>query len=189
MWVAIDIDGVIGDHVAHLINVLKMKGVLDRDFSKEDVNRWDSSIGGYGFKEVFEKHLLDADFIMGIPVIEGAPEVIKALKDRYNILIVTARPDYTYDLTREWLDNVGVVYDKLLVGIGDERVDLGVDVLIDDNPYTVSKFALRGGLGVIFNQPWNESLEQVGIDPPMDRIIRVYNWVEIGEYLLSERFG
>lgn len=182
MWLAIDIDGVLGDHVLHLINHLKQKGVLDCNFSKIDVDTWDSMIGGYGFKEIFEMHLFDRDFIMGIPVIEGAVEAISELRRYHKIVIVTARPEFARDATVEWLGLNGFSYDDLLIGVGSERVDLDVDVLVDDNPNTIVEFVARDRVGIIFSQPWNMSLD------PTDaggKFLRFDNWRDIKNYILG----
>lgn len=182
MRLAVDIDGVLGDHVSHLISHLKSKGVLDDSFSKNDVNRWDSMIGGYGFKEIFEMHLFDRDFILGIPVIEGAVKAINELSRYYKIIIVTARPEFTRDATIEWLDLKGFRYDELLVGLGPDRVLLDVDILIDDNPHAIIGFVSRGGTGIIFSQPWN-----LDVDPPKTsgKFLRFDNWCDIKRYILG----
>ncbi len=186
MWLAVDIDGVLGDHVLHLIEYLKDKGVLDSGFTKDNIDRWDSLIGGKGFKEVFEAHLFDREFVLGIPVIEGAVEAIRRLRGVYKVLIVTARPRYAYGSTMEWLKRNGFEFDRFEIDVGDERVNLGVDILIDDNPYTILDFVRSGGLGIIFTQPWNKSLEYNPNDM-VGRLVRFDKWGDIVDYLLNLR--
>jgi len=186
MKVAVDIDGVLGDHVLYLIEHLKRKGILDDGFSKENVNKWDSMIAGHGFKEIFEMHLLDRDFVTNIPVIEGSVDAIREIKRYYRVIIVTARPRYTYDATVDWLVSNGFEYDEFIIGLGPERVDLDVDVLIDDNPYTVLEFVSRGGHGIIFSQPWNQSVDISRVNESYPgKLVRLGNWRKIRDLLLD----
>ena len=188
MKVAVDIDGVLGDHVLYLIEYLKRKGVVDDGFSKEHVNRWDSMIAGHGFKEIFEMHLLDREFVTNIPVIEGSVDAIREIKRYYKVIIVTARPQYAYEATVDWLVSNGFEYDEFIIGLGPERVDLDVDVLIDDNPYTVLEFVSRGRNGIIFSQPWNQSVDISRINESFPgKLVRLGNWRKIRDLLLGIR--
>lgn len=188
MKVAVDIDGVLGDHVQYLIEHLKRKGVLDEGFSKEHVNRWDAMIAGRGFKEIFEMNLLDRDFVSNIPVIEGSVDAIRAIKRYYKVIIVTARPRYAYDSTVEWLVSNGFEYDEFIIELGPERVDLDVDILIDDNPYTILEFVSRGRYGIIFSQPWNQFLDISQVNERLPgKLVRVGDWRKIRDILLDIR--
>lgn len=185
--IIIDIDGVLADHVDHLIRRFREMRILPEDFTKENVDRWDSIIGGLKFRDAFESQIIHDEFILGMPPIDGSVDAVNKLYEEYRVILVSARPRYTEESTIKWLKMHGYRYNELYIDIGEERVQIGGEVLIDDNPYTTVKFAERGGISIIYAQPWNNidtsSLANIG-----DRIFRIGSWDRIVS-LINEILG
>lgn len=179
--IGIDVDGVLAEHVPHLIKYLKRE-CDGLKLEKEDVSSWNINICGLDFKSLYEKYLRHKDFIYEIPVIEGAVEGVEKLSRRHRILIVTNRPSYSAEDTYIWLKNNGFEFHSLIVGSELDRVNLGIDILIDDNPYAIIKFARTGRESLLYYQPWNRKLFDM-LDWNRDyrglKIIKCRSWGDI----------
>src|SRR6218665_2206762 len=110
--IAIDIDDVLAGFMGHVhlwANARTGAQLTLDDYHTND-DYWDY------YESIWERHgirdKLSIDAYLedqasdqsGIPVIEGAREVIHALKAKYDIVFLTARPSYQKDATRKWLD-------------------------------------------------------------------------------------
>ena len=111
-----DIDGVLADHVTHLLKYLNRNGCRDLNvIKKEDVSRWNIEICGIDFKTLFEEYLKNEDFILKMPIIHDASKSIRTLSSYYKIFIITNRPAYSGDATYKWLKKNGIVFHSLLI--------------------------------------------------------------------------
>ena len=178
-----DIDGVLTDHVTYMLEFIRGTILKDVDMTKEDVDSWDKLIGGYSFKTIFEKCLEYDDFLRNMPVIEGAVEGVNRLVEKFHVIIVTARPASTAEETYIWLRKNGFQFHTLLVGNTVDRTLLNIDVLIDDNPHAITGFAMRGGLSIVYSQPWNKRLP-----PDADEYIENGNIMRFEEWSGITRF-
>lgn len=181
--IAVDIDGVLTDHVTYMLEFIRGTILKDVDMTKEDVDSWDKLIGGYSFKTIFEKCLEYDDFLRNMPVIEGAVEGVNRLVEKFHVIIVTARPASTAGETYIWLRKNGFQFHTLLVGNTVDRTLLNIDVLIDDNPHAITGFAMRGGLSIVYSQPWNKRLP-----PDADEYIENGNIMRFEEWSGITRF-
>lgn len=103
-----------------------------------------------------------------------AVEIINQLFSKHQISIITARPLCFRDVTTEWLGhhkvsyhNISFTEDKL-----QECMNSRVDVLIDDAPHYAIEFALNKRPVILFEQPYNISIDK-------DLIYRATNWKEV----------
>ncbi len=184
--IAVDIDGVLTDHVTYLLSYLRKDLLKDIEMSKDDIDSWDSVIGGYSFKTIFERCLNDLSFIRDMPVIDGAVESVNQLAGKFHIIIVTARPAFSAMETYRWLKRNGFEFHTLFVGETIDRTELNIDVLIDDNPYSVTAFAKRGRLSIVYSQPWNLKLPpEADMYVRSGNIVRLNTWDEISSYLIK----
>ena len=77
---------------------------------------------------------------------ERAKEVINKLKTEQNyIYIITSRkqPHFSnlYQLTKDFLDNSGILYDELIVGCEDKNtfcIENDIEIMIDDEPQNIT---------------------------------------------------
>lgn len=181
MWkIGVDVDGVLADHVPHLLNYLNEDRCKESRLQREDISHWNISICGRDFKSLFEDYLKNKDFILEMPVIEGAVKGVRKLSSNYMISIVTNRPAYSAEATYRWLRKNRIEFHSLLVGRDIDRLYMGIDILIDDNPYAAIEFASKKGLSILYSQPWNMTMPRV---IKSRNIIRCNTWDEIIDVL------
>lgn len=118
-----------------------------------------------------------------LPVI-GAVDGILALKDSYDLYIVTAKPEALKDQTYRWLHKhfyhafKDVYFTNHFLGEGPRRSkgeicrELGIDLFIDDSLENAYSIATVGVPVLLFDTPWN----QEDVAPP---IHRVKGWEQI----------
>jgi len=83
---------------------------------------------------------------MKVDVKENAKEIIEKIKNEGNeIYIITARsqPRFKdpYNLTKDFLDNNNIVYDKIIVNCEDKYTyckENGIEIMIDDEPQNIN---------------------------------------------------
>ena len=74
--------------------------------------------------------------------------------------MVSAQREHCEDLTDEWLDTWG--FDFKEKHYTQHKWSIDVDVLIDDSPKKLNKFAARSvnhGKAICFKQPWNKECQ------------------------------
>ncbi len=123
-----------------------------------------------------------------IAVQEDAREVIEALREKYDIVFISARPATQKDETRRWLDeHIGTdiplyiaahpALQQTLQSKGEICHELGVSLLIDDNiDHCMSALEYDTDAILFGNYGWNEHAP--------DDMKRCYTWREVGELLL-----
>ena len=177
MKIGIDIDGVISDFVTSFRVVVKERYGIE--FGYEDIREHDLyKVLGISEKEALE--LIIATFDYDINTQPDAVDCIKKLKKNHEIIIVTARPKITEEITKKWLKEKGIAYDKLIFiteGNKHQAVNEGFDVIIDDHLKEIIRWFEKVPLVLIYNHPWNKSLNI------KNNFERVFNWKNILERL------
>ena len=123
--------------------------------------------------EVIKTMVQQKNFFLEIPVKQNSQKVIKELKNKYDIYIVSAALLYPNSLYEKyiWLrENFNFIEKEKIVFCGDKRIIQG-DILIDDNDFNLEFFS---GRKIIYSSPHNL------LD---DRFERVKNWDEIQKIL------
>lgn len=112
--------------------------------------------------------------------VDGAIDALNALSNAgLSIVVVTCRLRSCEGLTRVWLRQAGVPYDKLLfVGEKAERC-LEWAVLVEDAAHHALAVAERGVPICLLNHPWNRSLA------PHPLILRADSWRQATGLILS----
>ena len=110
--IAIDVDGVLADMHTPCFQLLGLK------LTSDDVKRWDFfedlQIDRRQFWETY-KRLWKEHYEM-IPLIEEeAATIIAKLREKFEVHIVTSRPEETYSGTILWLKYRGITYDKIIL--------------------------------------------------------------------------
>ena len=111
----------------------------------------------------------------------GAVETIKRLRrDGHKIYIVTARDsefhDDPYALSKRWLDENNIEYDKLIVNAREKAPICkaeNIDLFIDDQLFNCIQIAKEGIKTIRIS---NEEKE-------LDNVVNVKNWEEIYKYI------
>lgn len=158
MKVAIDVDGVLADHVPAVLSLIRRENP-DFSMTKADIQTWDEalpSISSDMKKEVMEAES-DPEFIKSMPPVEGAIEATNQLaSEGHEIIIVTSRPESLLPATHEWLKAHEIPHrrEESLSTNGVSKSIADAEVLIDDFPGNLHEFR-NGRFGILFEQPWN----------------------------------
>ena len=125
-----------------------------------------------------------------LDVIEGAKEYIEKLKnDGHIIVIITGRDNGEYKdpytMTKKWLKEKGILYDKLIFTNGYKNGKQGkaasclendIDVMIDDSARICKECFQNNITTLIMDKPSNRDETEIA---------RVHNWKEIYEFITN----
>lgn len=163
--------------------VLGGTGVKDvKAYEFNDMLGWPPEMKGQFFKDRLE-------YIMSSAVIkEDAKEVINRLHDKgCKIIIISFRKAKylkdPYMLTKTWLDENGVKYDKIYVDTGskvDECIESKVNLFIDDKESHCEEVSEAGIDVILFTNAYNTE---------ETRFVRKDNWKDIEKYIEEKYNG
>lgn len=190
--IAIDIDDVLADQAAAFVDYSnKQWGTNLRvsDYTEHWAELW-----GVDVDEVRVRSDMYHDSGT-IGRFEHKPEalpVLRRLRDRYSLVIVTSRRRIVKDETLNWIQQhfEGLFDDIHFAGFFDDLsdakwshtkaevvVELGADYLIDDQPKHCLATAEAGVDSILFgNYPWNQ------LDELPSRVARCNNWADEERY-------
>lgn len=193
--VAVDIDDVLVPHFGELARFASesfgIRLTADEMFYAGTVNAIMRRTG-LDKEEIMSRidaYLVSDEFY--IDPLPGSVEVLTKLAKKYDLVIVTARPQPMKDLTITWLEkHFPELFSQVRV-VGHERWglgaapkghafrELGVSILIDDHPTHCRAAHEQGIRALRFGEyPWSDSE-----DLP-DGVEAVRNWGEVAEKLL-----
>lgn len=166
LTIGLDIDGVIGDFHQMLLNLAeKHVDIPEEEKSKyklKDMEGVSSEVQDKVFDEAFSERQL-----VNIPIVSGAVETVNKWHDAgHKIIILTARTEHWKDQTEDWLDKIGIKYDKLIFddNKGEVAAKEGIDFFLDDKPENVAEMHAHDIDAYLFSQPWNEDSDLPRID-------------------------
>ncbi len=122
--------------------------------------------------------------------IHGAIEVLKKLSEKYELIIITAKPEELREQTIFWLNthlpNIfsDIVFTNHFQGEGLKRnkgdvcLELGIEAFVDDAIHNAESVASVGIPVLLLDTPWNKKFKETEL------IKRVQNWEEIEQILL-----
>lgn len=186
MKIGIDIDGVVLDfertmrYYAEYYDILiQGKGKVNDDFNYLNNYDWNK----------FEKDEFIREYlILGTntcSLVPGSKEIILMLHDKGNeILFITARGSVNKETKKEVskvLERHEIPYDKIYFETTDKvRIckELGIDVMIDDNP-NICNSLKNAGIKTIYFKDNDRNLEN------SDFLYTVSNWGEILRYFMN----
>lgn len=183
MRIGIDIDEIIA---ATLDAMMKYhNGMYGTSLKQADVfsyKLWE--VWGGSEEEARQKwhEFFETDHFMGICPIAGAFVALSVLKERgHELFAITARPHHIAKKTEDWLDEhfpavfSGVRFANThgLSGSKHKKselcIELGIGVLVEDDPRHAIDCADNGVDVILFDYPWNQ------VELP-ERVQRVYSW-------------
>ncbi|HOV82777.1 MAG TPA: hypothetical protein PLN19_08320 [Methanothrix sp.] len=174
--IAVDIDGVLADQVSAVLKEIeKDYGVR---YNRGDVirARWRFAGGDIGTE--IARLLADPDYVMRVPILDGAQEAIKQLSC-HDLLVVTARRPNAEEATRRWLQQ----HFPCLVSYHHARTGtkqiVPSDVLIDDLDMNIVEFVRSDSRrrGILFQHPW--SLNDTDIGDYADQVYYCRGWQSV----------
>ena len=181
MRIAVDVDGVLADHVSAVLSRLRTE---HEDFTrtKSSMTHWDEQLPelNTSLKPEIEAAESDPAFILNMPPIDGAIKGTTTLADRgHELVIVTARPEENLQMTLDWLEANSIPHscEEILSTRGQMKTISDAEVLIDDFPGHIRDFAKTGKYAILFVQPWNESQVDELTNSP--RIFAAQGWGQV----------
>ncbi|WP_424016245.1 5' nucleotidase, NT5C type (plasmid) [Halorientalis pallida] len=196
MRIAVDVDGVLADHVSAVLSQLRAE---HDEFAKvkSEMTHWDEPLPELdtSLKPAIEAAESEPAFIRNMPPVEGAIEWTTELADRgHELIIVTARPEAILPATHEWLEanDIPNRREESLSTRGEMKTIADAEILIDDFPGHIRDFAAAGKEAILFVQPWNKSEVDELTESP--RIFAAEDWEQVPTiveslYEASEREG
>ncbi len=151
----------------------------------------------------------EADELGRLEVVPGAAEALRDLSERYEIRVVTARPESTREATVSWLDARGMG-DVLAGGKGSDaglhfanptpgaaplhgqppgrasKTELSIpwSAFVEDHLDTALAFAKRGITSCLLAVPWHAP-GGAGDDEDPPNLVRVASWADASRVLLA----
>jgi 5'(3')-deoxyribonucleotidase len=156
LTIAVDMDGVLVEQVAPVLQ--KLKKEADVDLNKYDITDWEYPFRGTNIKVEIERAEQDEQFVRDMPLMKDAREALEVLSKRFDIVIATSRDPLTDAWSRDWLSVHGIPYTRLINTHSEGKVLSGVDLLIDDYIGNIKQFIRNGSpdrQAILFAQPWN----------------------------------
>ena len=154
----VDVDGPLADFVAASLEIIN-EG-LKTPYVKEDIKTYKI------FKTIPEeyrpkwlKRCQAPGFCQTIPVVDGAREAVKWMREWGQVKIVSApmwdAPTWVYDRCK-WLEALGI--DRGEIHFTDDKAGVDGDVFIDDLSGNLTSWANRhpSGIPVLWGMPYNE---------------------------------
>lgn len=162
MQIGVDLDGVVSDFVSTFIHVVKEKYSVQLEPSQIYVHDLFLVLG---ITEIDAFSLVLETLSRNLDVVEGAREALAQLKANHKIVIITARPPQTFELTNRWLKRKRIPYNKLhyLIEGNKHQTELELDVFVDDHLREIIRFCGKVKKLVVFDRPWNKSLNVLGL--------------------------
>jgi hypothetical protein len=155
----LDLDGVLGDHVAILLpRILQRHGVA---LARAGLTSWTMRIGATSsLSEEILAGFTDPSFVMSMPMCRGARGLLRAIAAcGASACVVTSRPPACRATTLAWITHKRLEIEE--VAFLPERTKSGsnVDILVDDYHGNVEEF-LSGteGAAILLRRPWSGQL-------------------------------
>ncbi len=186
--IGIDIDGVLGD--SDRIFRKYIKKYFGFNLTRQDVKDFFyEKVLGIPQKEMekFWQDFTDKKGWLEIPLLSGAKTALDYLKTKYQIIIITSRPDAIKDLTLKWLEKNNIPYDKIYFveeKKGENKLQkilsngLLIKTFIEDRLDISLEFVKEGIKVLLFDYPWNKTEQKID-----SNIIRINGWKEALSYL------
>jgi len=180
--VGVDLDGVCADHTEAFRRVV----AAERQVSPESLSEersWGYAEWGIDDEEFERLHrigVVSYRMLRHMPVVEGAAEALWRLSDAGMWIRSITHRLYTNwghaaaaGDTAYWLDEVRIPYRDLCFVGGKSAVD--ADVYVEDSPHNVDALRIQGKYVIVFDQPYNRSIEGP----------RAHSWEEAEEQITN----
>jgi len=170
MRILLDCDGVMGDLVTPLLEELNKR--YGTEFTKEQVDCWELSDCLHMSKSRIFEVLQMPRFAATIPVMSGAKEVIRHLRSKHDVIVVTASvhtsETWCHDRIK-WLYKHFGIHSKDVVFTHRKDLIPG-DIFVDDKVENVQGWQSvhSSGHALLMDQPYNQGWDSVGLHRVVD---------------------
>jgi uncharacterized HAD superfamily protein len=173
MIVGVDIDGVLANQIEGVLPRIKRR--LGINLGYEDITHFRLPLGDSDVAVEILDAMTSPDYLLSMPVHDGAHELLQWLAERHTVKLITARPATAIGPTRQWLAQNDLPYHELVAATEALKSRHGTDVLIDDYVGNLAEFLERSdGVGIVLEQPWNTDRSEL------------LAWLQNGRLLLAE---
>jgi len=157
--ISLDVDGVLADTMRLWIRLWNRRS--GRKLEYEDLVEWDfwRRLGISG-KEFMELMRMAWRMWRELPPTEpDLADKVARLRALGRVDLVTARPRDVEKYTLLWLEAHGITFDDIVwMRSSRMKARLDYDVFIDDSPLLLEGCALKPGLLLIYDRPWNRNI-------------------------------
>jgi 5'(3')-deoxyribonucleotidase len=174
--IAVDVDGVLADQVSPVLERINSRYSLK--LTKRDITEWDLKIEDTNIKIEIERALLERDYVLSLPVIQGAKDGMEYLYQNYYVTVATARPKKTEAATIEWV-SLHFRYHDFCNTIEKGKGCVQSDFLIDDYIPNIEEFSKNRGVGLLFSQPWNRERKRLENLIRENKVLCCRNWKDV----------
>ena len=189
--IAIDADEVLADTLPAFVNWVNK--THNKNFSYEEIKKnnqnlrsdtkskeeWFKLVDGFSSSEDYLK----------ISPVKGAIEAISILKEKYELFIITARPETVISETEKFVEehfpdifsgihHTSNLKENKFIEKSEVCKKIGAKIIIDDRYKTAIDCAQKGIKAIVLDMPWNRNE-----DYSHENITHVKNWEEILEIL------
>lgn len=174
--IGVDIDGVLADQVSAVLAEIEKD--YGQRYRKSDITRAHWSADGIEIWAEIARLLSDPQYVMRVPLIEGAQNAIKKLAG-HDLLVVTARRPNTEEATRLWLKAHFPCLTEYHHARTGTKHNIPCDILIDDLDLNIVEFVRSSPerKGVLFQHPW--SLNDTDICDYSDQVFFCRQWDDV----------
>lgn len=176
MRIAMDIDGVLADQIGAALQRIEKE--YGQRYHRSEVVRAHWTFDGRDIWTEISRLLKDAEYVLAIPVIEGAQAAVQKLAGR-DVHVATARRPEAEKATRLWLDRHFPGLKEYHHARTGAKHSVPSDVLIDDFDLNIVEFVKSEPhrRGILFQQPW--SINDVGIEKYLDQVYFCKDWPSV----------
>jgi 5'(3')-deoxyribonucleotidase len=187
--VAVDLDGVLANQVVGVLPRIKEKYGVDLRY--DAVVHWRLPIiptNGRAPTNIADEIVAaqrDREYVLSMPVHEGARRMMDELRERYRVVVLTARSGDALAWSVEWLERHDLPFDDVAGSVEAKKSLHGVDALVDDYLGNVQEFLENTpGPAVLVDQPWNRAERDVLSDyEPTKRLALVTELTQVSQAL------
>ncbi len=190
--IGIDIDDVVAEFFKPYLEFHNSKFNTSHDF--EDITNpfiWEQL--GFSVEEMqphFEDFEKNSTPVKDFPLVEHSKEAIDELAETCDIFIISSRPNKLFDETVLFFEKnfpgnnfeiifSGEIHDEDKRNLSKHEIcnNLGINVMVEDNPTYAFECARNGIKTFLIDRPWNRVFEE------HDNIIKVNGWKEVLDHL------
>ena len=191
--IAIDIDDTVAETVQVFIEWFNKKN--NTNFSYNEMNKGNYNLSYLKIKEenleqTFEAFHKSKEY-ESIKPIKGAVKSLSKLKEKYELIAITARPENWAEKTEKFINlhfpslfskiyYTTIMERKVRIKKSDICKKIGAKIIIEDSYNNGIECALEGIKSILIDMPWNRKE-----DYSHDNIEYTKNWEEIEELLLN----
>jgi uncharacterized HAD superfamily protein len=131
--------------------------------------------------------------ILQMEPLAGAKQALATLKNEHDLVLITARPTFTTDITIQAVEkhfpdtfkeiHLTNSFSKSEIKTTKAKLckETGVSLLVDDSPVNATECIAEGIPLILFERPWNKSMTAAQFQPEM--LYLAQNWPEVVELI------